>query len=185
MRWLAEGTLLGLTIDNATWIGLGLGAVGFVVGIAGLVVALVQLRRTQDAITASDRATARTERSLALKRLLVIAPLLDRVERELDIAVGADDRDETIRHLTEGRTMAHPIQGLVAHTEQADDELRDRLRASVVQAAQAKARLLDQRTSLLKGTKQAREEISIATQLVGELSGRLQALAREEEDNHD
>jgi len=175
-------TIFNLTVDDATWIGLVLSLVGLALAIAGLVVALRQLKRTRDAVEASERATARTERALALNRLLVLTPLLDRVEHELDLAIAADDRAAAIRHLAEWRTTAGPIQGLIFKNPHADEDLRAALRESVLQAAQAKGRLLDSRTSVAATTKNARDVIAGATQLVGEMSGRLQAQAPEEED---
>jgi hypothetical protein len=161
--------------------GFFLALVGLAVAIAGLVIALQQLRRTSNAVEAAGAAVERTERHLAITRLLALSPLLDRLEQELDLAVSGDDRRSAMRHLADWRSTANPIQGLIAENAHATPEVRDRLRESVVQAAQAKARLLDPRTSLRKATEQARQDMSAASDLVGELAGKLQVLAREEE----
>jgi hypothetical protein len=153
-----------------------------IVGLAGVVIALVQLVRTRRAVKATGLAIARTERRLALSQVLVLLPQLQKLEADLDAAVASTAREAVIRHLAEWRRLGSEIHGLVEDQAYAEADGLTQLQTSIVTAAASKARLLDTDSNLVGGTKAARRDIAAACEYLGALSGRLRAYSEGKDD---
>jgi hypothetical protein len=146
-----------------------------VLGIAGLVAALVQLKRTKDAVTAAQEAIERTEARLSINQVLVLLPQMQKLEDDLDAAVHGQSQEAVLRHLGQWRMLAMEVFGLVKGQDYADEAALDQLRASAVSAASAKGQLIGTHKNLVTTTRTVRREIATAAAYAGTLSGTLKS----------
>lgn len=144
-----------------------------IVSLLGVGVAIWQVVRTRNAVTAAQAAIERTERHLAVNQLLVLIPQLQRLEPELNISLTAKVREPIIRHLAEWRRLAGDVYGLAKDEEYSDDQLLDLLQQSAASAATAKRRILKGDSDLLRSCGPALRDIDAACEALAQLSGQL------------
>lgn len=156
--------------------------VALVVALVGLFLALGQLKRTQKAVEAAERAQEQTRRDSTLRQLLALLPILAEIENALDGAVAEDSRKAAERELANWRQRGSEVQGMIAGRTDLPAELEADLRKAIVQVGAAKIRLADQEVGLPQATDRARTEISKAVVGLTELSGRFKAYVGQEEE---
>lgn len=156
--------------------------IGFPLALIGLLIALLQLRRTQGAVRAADRAQQRTERESALRQLLVLLPSLSQTEQALDFAVWRKDRALAQRELSSWRIRGREAKGMLATQPYATAKVEEDLATAIVQATGAKQRLDDESTDVLDATETARADIAAAVDGLTELTARLKTNIREEKE---
>jgi DNA-binding transcriptional regulator YbjK len=98
----------------------------------------------------------------------------------LDQAVEDDDGKAARRQLAAWRAIASEVQGLLTSRTATTGDLDDLLLRSVAQAAEAKAKLLDGRSSINKATEFARHSIAETCQQASIELGRLKSYSQGE-----
>jgi hypothetical protein len=151
-----------------------------IVGLAGVVLAIVQLFRAQSTLDATRTAINRTERHLALNQLLVLLPQLQKLEGDIDIAVESGAREAVIRQLVEWRRLATEIHGLIDGHELSDPDRTKQLQQSATTAAVTKIQLVGTQRNVKNTTETVREEIATACEYAASLSARLRAYSGSE-----
>ena len=157
-----------------------LGLAGLVVGVVGFAIALYQLRlakiEIQRGVTAAEAARdaiIRTERLVVLIQLLTVIPQLQRLERDLNVAIRDENREAVINHLQDWRVLAAETRGMLGEQDYQTHGLESRLHESSTAAAQAVDQL-DQ-GEIIAATKRVVTIISGTTEEAGLLMGRLRA----------
>ena len=125
----------------AIW-GLGITSLGLLITVIGFWLAIVQLRKTATASTATTLAVQTANQRMLYNHLLVLMPQLRTLEGDVDAAVVGGDREAAVRALVAFSHAANQVAALL-ETEPVETRLSDhvelvadlRLAARAVSAA--------------------------------------------------
>jgi hypothetical protein len=129
---------------------------------------LWQLAKTRSAAQSASTAVRRVEETLSRNHLLILLPQLQRIEQDLEVAVGNKDVRLIIYHLGNWRWQAGQLRGFLDEDPRASKRLVRAIQQSIALTAETKLDLLEREDELLKVTRGAREAITAVT---GELGG--------------
>lgn len=154
-------------------IGIVLTLVGFGTALYQIRIANGQIRRAVTAAKAAERAVSQTERLRAVIDLSRTAPELQRIERNLAIAVRDGQRESAENQLQDWRAAAADMRGLLQGHDFGSGGLQNRLHEASMSAMQTVS-LLDN-TDLTSATKTVVTLIATATDEAATLVGRLRS----------
>jgi hypothetical protein len=86
---------------------------GLLLGLAGLVYAILEIRKTKGAAEAAASSAERTSKALVQNHLLFLIPELTRLSSEIDAAVATSDAGRTLEVLSHWRNGASRTRGLL------------------------------------------------------------------------
>lgn len=136
--------------------------------VTGLAVAIWQARKARDAAEAAEAAAKETKGILANNYLLVLLPQLQRIEQDLEVAIGNDDHRLVVYHLGSWRWQAGQVRHLIEGDPRVKTRVVKAIQQSIALTAQTKLDLLEDQSDLPGKTRSARESITVVT---GELGG--------------
>lgn len=122
-------------------------AVSFLLNLAtliGLAIAIFQLTQTGRAVAETRRVVGAASRQNAVYTLLVVAPLLENVERRLTERITANDRAGVIIALIDWRNEGNDLLGLLRTQALPEAALETHLRESLIAVTLAKEKLREQ-----------------------------------------
>jgi len=122
----------------AIW-GLVIGAVGLVVTVVGFILAIIQLKKTATAATATKDAILVANSRMLYNHLLVVLPQLTSMEADIDRAMLKDDKDGAVRALVSFSHAAMQVAALLdSHDPGNNSELVEQLRTTAREASHQK-----------------------------------------------
>jgi hypothetical protein len=164
------------------------GGLGILVGVVGFGLAIYQItlakREIQKGVSvaeATQRAVGERERLGAIIELMGTIPQLQRLERDLNVAVQGGNKDAVLNQLHDWRKLVTETRGLIAEQALDTDSLESRLQESSNAAAQTIGELAD--GDLRSETKWIITKVAAVSEEAGVLMGKLRAHPGGDESN--
>ena len=152
-------------------VGIGLGAVGFTAAIYQLILTRREIKKGISIAEATQRAVGQREQLGAVIELLTTIPQLQRLERDLGVAVQAGNTAAVTNQLHDWRKLVTETRGLVAQQSFDTSSLESRLQESSTAAAQTIGQLDGE--DLRNGTKWILTQMAGVSEEAGVLMGKL------------
>lgn len=133
--------------------------VGTVLGVAGLLLALYQIRKVERAAIAAKLAAEQSVRQVNTVSLLVLVPELALIDHELHLVAQTEDTREAQRLVREWMATASDLRGLLKAHRPTTVGLSTRVQASLGLATAANT-ALHQGRSPAQGTTKLREAVT-------------------------
>jgi hypothetical protein len=161
---MSLGEILGLTAGTA----------GFALAIWQILIVKAQIKKAVTVAEATQQAVGDTERLNALIELIRVIPQMQRLERDVTLAIKTGKKDTITSHLQNWRGLAAEMRGLIQEQDFESSSLESRLHESSNSAAQAIERL-DGAEDVTAATKFVLTAIAATTEDASVLMGRLKA----------
>jgi hypothetical protein len=136
-------------IDWYDWLTKADTVVAIPVAAVGFALTIWQIVRTRRAVDAARAAVSDVQRTLARNHLLVLLPQLQRVEQDLEVAIGNSDIGLVGSYLGTWRWQAGQLRGLLQADATTNKRLLRAIQQSIALAATAKLDLLEKQSDLL------------------------------------
>lgn len=154
-----------------------------VLSVLGLAITLWQVRRTAAVVEATRQAVTTTIQKLSINQLLLLAPQLQQIENDLDLAVHADDPIRALASINAWRRGATEVLAFLRRTPGTNSsEAEASIRDSLSLALAAKNGLLEHAKPVENATRRVRKAIGDGCLNVWLVA---QNLAADQEGNHD
>lgn len=155
-------------------LGLGVGVIGFGLAIWQILIVRKQVGDAVSVANATHEAIGGTERLNALIELMRVIPQMQRLDRDVILAVKSKDKDAITSHLQTWRALAAETRGLLMEHDFESTSIEAKLHESSNYAAQAIDRLEGDEDAV-SATKFVLTSITSTTEDAAVLMGRLRA----------
>ena len=150
-----------------------LSPIGLVLSLAGLVYAIIEIRKTKTAAQAAAAAAERTSRALVQNHLLFLIPELTRLATEIDGMVAADDARRVSEHLSQWRNAASRARGLLRARGEIPRPLASAFTGSFAAITESRTLLREQESDVPASVEASLRAIDKVMDEIGDLGGQM------------
>jgi hypothetical protein len=152
--------------------------IGDWVSVVGLLIVIWQIWRTGKIAKSTQQAVEDATRRVGVYNILLIAPELSRLEREIEDAARGGEEPILRRLLKEWRELGAELRGTLANENIVSSDLDQAIKNSVALAMVAKQGMVDGKAvDLVQATKKARNAIELVCVEMRMLTARIRSMA--------